>query len=126
LPQAVGPAEREALRRHLDQLLAGGEVGAPARADRNLIDKSRALVASVPLPQRIYDRLKSLDLGPNAPAFSIASAAGPSSTQVFARASGLPLTQGVAGLYSRVFLQQSLRGRSQDVLRQFTEESGWV
>lgn len=126
LPQSVGPAEREALRRHLDQLLAGGEVGAPARADRQLIDKSRTLVASVPLPQRVYDRLKSLDLGPGVPAFSIAAAAGSGAAQVFTRASGLPLTQGIAPLYSRSFLQQSLRARSQDVLRQFTDESGWV
>jgi len=126
LPQAVGPAGREALRRHLDQLLAGGEVGAPARADRELINKSRALVASVPLPQRIYDRLKSLDLGPSVPAFSVASAVGASAPQVFTRLSGQPLTQGITGLYSRAFLQQSLRGRSQDVLRQFTDESGWV
>ena len=126
LPQAVGPAQRDALRRHLDQLLAGGEVGAPARADRQLIDKSRTLVASVPLAQRIYDRLKSLDLGPNVQAFSIAAVAGPNATQVFTRASGQSLTQGISGLYTRAFLQQSLRGRSQDVLRQFTDESGWV
>src|SRR6185295_5589884 len=116
----------EGLRRHLDGLLAGGEVGAPARADRELIEKSRTLVASVPLSQRVYDRLKSLDPGPNVPAFSIAAAAGQSAQQVFTRASGQPLTQGVAGLYSRTFMQQALRPRSQDVLRQFTEESGWV
>jgi type VI secretion system protein ImpL len=126
LPQSVGPAEREALRQHLDELLAGGEVGAPSRADRELIEKSRALVASVPLSQRIYDRLKSLDLGPNAPGFSIASVAGASSAQVFTRASGAPLTQSIPALYSRSFMQQSLRPRSQDVLRQFTEESSWV
>jgi type VI secretion system protein ImpL len=78
------------------------------------------------LSQRVYDRLKSLDPGPNVPAFSIAAAAGQSAQQVFTRASGQPLTQGVAGLYSRTFMQQALRPRSQDVLRQFTEESGWV
>ena len=126
LPQNVGPVEREALRRHLDQLLAGGEVGAPARADRELIEKSRALVASVPLQQRIYDRLKSLDPGSGAPAFSIASAAGPNAAQFFIRPSGQSLAQGIAPLYSRAFLEQSLRARSQDVLRQFTGESGWV
>ena len=90
------------------------------------IEKSRTLVASVPLSQRVYDRLKSLDSGPNAPGFSIAAAAGPSAQQVFARASGQSLNQGIAGLYSRAFMQQALRPRSQDVLRQFTEESGWV
>jgi type VI secretion system protein ImpL len=126
LPRSVGAAEREGLRRHLDQLLAGGEVGAPARADRALIDKSRALVASVPLAQRIYDRLKSLDLGPGVPGFSIAAAAGPAASQVFTRASGQSLTQGIPSLYSRSFLQQSLRPRSQDVLRQFSDESAWV
>ncbi|HTT11600.1 MAG TPA: type VI secretion system membrane subunit TssM [Burkholderiaceae bacterium] len=126
LPQTVGPVEREALRRHLDRLLAGGEVGAPARADRALIDKSRALVASVPLQQRIYDRLKSLDPGSGAPAFSIAAAAGPNAAQFFTRTSGLSLAQGIPALYSRSFLEQSLRARSQDVLSQFTQESGWV
>ena len=126
LPQSVGPVERDALRRHLDQLLAGGEVGAPSRADRKLIDSSRALVAGVPLPQRVYDRLKSLDPGSDRAAFSIASAAGPNAGQAFVRASGQSLAQGVPALYSSAFLQQSLHSRSQDVLRQFSDESGWV
>jgi type VI secretion system protein ImpL len=126
LPQAVGPVQREALRRHLDQLLAGGEVGAPARADKQLIESARALVASVALPQRVYDRLKSLDPGADAGGLSIAAVAGANAGQVFTRASGLSLGQGVPTLYSRAFLQQSLRARSQDVLRQFAGENGWV
>ncbi len=126
LPRTVGPAERDGLRRHLDALLDGGEVGAPARADRELIEKSRALVASVPLARRIYDRLRSLDPGPAAAGFSIAAAAGSAAAQVFTRASGQPLTQGLPPLYSRAFLQQSLQPRSQDVLRQFSDESKWV
>jgi type VI secretion system protein ImpL len=126
LPQTVDAAEREALRRHLDHLLGSGEVGAPSLADQQVIDRARKLVAGVPLARRVYSRLRSLDLGPAAPAFTVASAGGPAAAQVFTRASGQPLTLGVPGLYSRAVLQDSFRTRSLDVLRQFADESGWV
>jgi len=124
LPHTVSAAERAALRKHLDQLLAGGEVGAPSQADRGLIDKARSIVAGVPLSQRVYNRLKQL--GASTPAFNAEAAAGPGAKKVFVRTSGRPLSDGVPGLYSRAVFQQSYRERSQEVLRQFAAEQNWV
>ncbi len=126
LPHSVTAAQREALRRHLDRLLASGEVGAPALADPELIAKARAVVAGVPLARRAYERLKMADLGASAAAFSAETVAGAAAQRVFVRASGEPLGAGIPALYSRDVVQQTLPARTQEVLRQFTSEHSWV
>ena len=126
LPASVSAADRDALRRHLDHLLAGGEVGAPSQAQPQIVADARQLVAGVPLAQRVYGRLKQLDLGAEVAPFTLDAAAGPMARSVFMRASGQPLGHGVPGLYSRAVFQQSFRQRTQDVLRQLAGEQGWV
>ncbi|HEV7912915.1 MAG TPA: type VI secretion system membrane subunit TssM, partial [Albitalea sp.] len=126
LPKSVGPGERDALRRHLDRLLDGGEVGAPSHADPTLVAAARSLVGSVPLAQRAYHRLKQLDLGAEALPFTVESAGGAAARRVFARASGQTLASGVPALYSRAVFRQSMRERTQEVLRQFVREESWV
>ena len=126
LPASVSAADRDALRRHLDRLLAGGEVGAPSQAQPQIVADARRLVAGVPLAQRVYGRLKQLDLGAEVAPFTLDAAAGPTARSVFTRASGEPLSHGVPGLYSRAVFQQSFRQRTQDVLRQLAGEQGWV
>jgi type VI secretion system protein ImpL len=123
LPPSVGGAQRAALRRHLDTLLAGGEVGAPSQADPQLVAKARGVVARVPLAERVYRRLQQATGGSD---FSIEAAAGPASSRVFTRASGRPLSQGVPALYTRAVPLQSLRERAAGVLRQFATEQTWV
>lgn len=125
LPPAVRPAQREALRRHLDRLLASGEVGAPAQADPQLVAAVRSLVASVPPAQRSYERLKQMDLGPDVAAFSLETAAGGSAQRVFLRADGQPLA-GVPALYTRAAWRRAVPERTQEVLRQFAAEASWV
>jgi type VI secretion system protein ImpL len=125
LPARTRADARQALYLHLDQLLASGEVGAPTQADRALISSTRAQVARVPLAQRAYKRLQQ-DLGAAASAFSVEAAVGASAAQLFARASGQPLAQGVPGLYSRALSQQAVRSHSADVLRQLAAEQSWV
>ena len=126
LPASVTAADRDALRQHLDRLLAGGEVGAPSQAQPQVIADARRLIAGVPLAQRVYGRLKQLDLGAEVTPFTIDTAAGPAARSVFTRASGQPLSQGVPGLYSRAVFQQTFRPRTQDVLRQLAGEQTWV
>ncbi len=126
LPTSMRPAERDALRQHLDRLLAGAEVGAPSQADPQLVAQVRGLVAGVPLAQRAYSRLKQIDPGAGATAFSIESAAGPSARRLFARASGERLDRGVPALYTRAVFKQSLQPRTVQVLRQLAGEQNWV
>ncbi len=61
LPDSVSAAERAALLRHLDQLLAGGEVGAPSHADAALVAATRTRVQGVTLAQRAATRLRQQD-----------------------------------------------------------------
>jgi len=124
LPAGTNAAQHEALRRHLDRLLDGGEVGAPSAADPQLIAQARALVASVAPAQRAFQRLKQMDVG--SPAFSIDAAGGAAAARVFVRASGRPLHQGIPALYTRAAFEQGLPGRIQEVLRQFAREQPWV
>jgi type VI secretion system protein ImpL len=121
LPSGTSAMQRAGLRRHLDRLLAGGEVGAPSAADPALVARTRALVRSVPLAQRAYERLKQVDPGAEAVAISLPADA----ERLFKRAGGQPVAAGVPALYSRAF-QQSLPGRTQEVLRQFAREQAWV
>lgn len=126
LPAGTTGEQLAALRRHLDRLLAGGEVGAPSSADPQLIARSRALVASVAPAQRVYQRVKQLDLAAGAAAFSAESAGGPAARRLFVRASGKPLADGIPALFSRAAFEQALPARTQEVLRQLAGEQGWV
>ncbi|HEX6708645.1 MAG TPA: type VI secretion system membrane subunit TssM [Albitalea sp.] len=126
LPKEVGAEPRDALRRHLDRLLDGGEVGAPSQADPQVVAGARALVASVPLAQRAWRRLKQLDLGPEAVPFSVEGAGGPLARRVFVRASGQPLASGIPALFTRAVWSKSVHERTDEVLAQFAREESWV
>jgi type VI secretion system protein ImpL len=126
LPASVSVADRDALRRHLDRLLAGGEVGAPSQLQPQIVANARELVGSTSLAQRAYSRLQQLDLGSEVAPFTVDTAAGATARRLFARASGQPLSHGVPGLYSRAVLRQSFRQRTQEVLRQLASEQSWV
>ena len=126
LPKSVDAVQRDALRRHLQRLLEGGEVGAPSQADPQLIASARDLVASVPLAQRAHHRLRQLDLGADAASFTLESAGGPLAARMFVHAGGKTQAAGVPPLYTRAVWSRSLRERTDDVLRQFSRESPWV
>ena len=125
-PPGVSAADRDALRAHLDRLLAGGEIGARTQADPRVVANARGLLATESLAQRAYARLKQLDLGADAPPFSVDSAAGPAGRRVFVRASGEALDRGVPGLYTRAVFVQTFRPRVLEVLRQLASEQSWV
>ncbi len=118
---------RKALREHLDRLLATGEVGAPSLADAQLVARTRALVAGVPLIDRVYSRLRQSALADAAAGFSIEGAGGASTARVLARASGAPLAEPApAWLGQAARRQGGLRPAVQTVLRQFEQEAPWV
>ena len=114
LPATVSAAEHAGLLRHLDQLLAGGEVGAPSRADAQLVAAARARVQGVPLAQRAATRLQQQDA--NAPRVAL-NAGG-----VLVRASGAAL----ADLPPLRSAAVPLRQRTQHVLTELANEQAWV
>ncbi|RYZ08066.1 MAG: type VI secretion system membrane subunit TssM, partial [Comamonadaceae bacterium] len=100
LDRGIAQEQRRALEDQLDLLIAQGPPRSPLRMDENLVRSVRAMLASYPLEQRIFSRLKRQRLGRDVPSFSVANAAGPSAPLVFERVSGKPLTEGVPGMFT--------------------------
>ncbi|VTU32063.1 type VI secretion protein IcmF [Variovorax sp. SRS16] len=100
LDRGVPEDQRKLLEDQLDVLIAQGPPRSPLKMDENLVRNVRAVLASYPLEQRVFSRLKRQRLGSDVPPFSIATAAGPSAPLVFERISGKPLTEGVPGMFT--------------------------
>jgi type VI secretion system protein ImpL len=113
LPDSTTAAERAALLRHLDELLGGGEVGAPSHADAALIAATRARVQGVTLAQRAATRLRQQD--GNAPRVALDTAG------VLVRASGGALTDLPPPRSAALS-----RAHTQQVLAALAQEQSWV
>ena len=118
--------QRARLTRHLDALLAQGQVASPLPQDAALVATVRAQLASVSLPQRVYDRLRNRPASRDYPDFSIVRAASANAELVFARASGKPLTQGVPGLFTYAGYHSGFQNEVDRVTRELADEQGWV
>lgn len=99
LPEAA-PEQRDSLLAHADALLDGAAAAAPPALDAALVGKVRATLAMMPLPQRVYNRLKRQVAQQRLPETSVNRAVGRDVSAVLARKSGEPLSRGVPGLYS--------------------------
>jgi type VI secretion system protein ImpL len=126
LPREVGNDERAALSAHLDALLARGAVHSNLPFDANLVSQLRNMLATNPLAQRIYGRLKQQGVGADFPDFTVARAGGPNASIVFVRTSGAPLTEGVPGLYSFDGYHQAFLKAIDQVAAQLASEEPWV
>ena len=102
LPPATTQNQRRALDRHLSAALRRIEQGgAPLPLDRDLVDRARRALASLPMADRIYRSLRSTAVLRRLAPFDPAAAAGPDAALVFHRPSGRPLNEGVPGLFTR-------------------------
>ena len=100
LDRGIAEDQRKLLEDQLDVLIAQGPPRSPLKMDENLVRSVRAVLASYPLEQRVFSRLKRQRLGKDIPAFSVATAAGPAGPLVFERISGKPLAEGVPGMFT--------------------------
>ena len=70
LPRQVTVDQRQALENHLNALFARGAVPPRLPPDEQLVQQvRRAQLATLPLPQRVYSRLKREGVGANIPEF---------------------------------------------------------
>ena len=97
LPDA-SPMQRDQLLAHAAALLDGG--AEPPVLDAALVAGVRSTLAMMPLPERVYNRVKRQVAQAKLPEFSVNRAVGRDVSAVLARKSGEPLTRGVTGLYS--------------------------
>ncbi len=86
---------REALLRHLDALLA--EPLPAVSLDGALVVQARAAFAGVSLAQRAYSRVRPSASAQRLPPWRPSDALGPAGADLFVRASGKPLSDGVPG-----------------------------
>ncbi|WP_332876503.1 type VI secretion system membrane subunit TssM [Massilia sp. S19_KUP03_FR1] len=99
LPDASAD-QRDRLDAHIAALLDGGSAADPAPLDAALVAQVRSLLALMPLPERVYSRLKRQVAQAKLPEFSVNRAVGRDVSAILARKSGEPLTRGIAGLYT--------------------------
>lgn len=127
LGREITVEQREALSRHLDALLARGAAVSPLPQDKALIEATRTRLASVPLAQRVYNRIRQRGLGAEFPEVTAAGAGGPNAQNVFVRVSGLPLaTRGVPGLYTYDGYHKGFQKVVDEVTKTLAEEQAWV
>lgn len=95
------PVQRDELAAHIGALLdTGGGAAEPPALDAALVASVRSTLALMPLPERVYNRLKRKVAAARLPETSVSRAAGRDVSALLARKSGEPLTRGVPGLYS--------------------------
>jgi type VI secretion system protein ImpL len=126
LARDLSAEQRAQLSEHLDALLALGAVVSPVPADAALVAATQAQLTRVPLPQRVYTRMRQRGLGAGFPEFTIARAAGANASLVFARSSGKPLTQGVPGLFSLAGYRDGFQAEVGKTSDELAGEQGWV
>ncbi len=126
LPRDVTSEQRAALESHLDALLQQGPSVSPLPEDKELLRNTRARLAAVSFPQRVYSRIKREGVPAELPEFTIAKAAGPSAALVFRRGNGAPLTRGVPALYTYDGYHKGFQRQVERSTKQLSDEEGWV
>ncbi len=114
---------RMALLRHLDALLA--EPLPQIQLDGELVRTARLRIATVPLAQRVYSRIRPSAAAQRLPEWRPSDALGPAGVPLFVRASGKPLTDGIAGFFTVDGFHKVLLPSLADAVKAVVSES-WV
>ncbi len=126
LGRDLSSEQRQALSRHLDALLEQGAVVSPLKQDQGLLEATRSRLAAVPLPQRVYNRLRQRGLSTQFPEVSVVAAGGATAQNVFVRQSGLPLTRGVPGLFTYEGYHKGFQNVVGEAAKTLAAEQTWV
>lgn len=93
--------QRASMAAHVAAMLdPASEADAPPQLDAALIAQTRLSLASMPVGDRAYQRMKRELMRSGLPDFDVATAAGRDAPVVLVRQSGQPLTRGIAGAYT--------------------------
>lgn len=124
--QQDGVVER--LSHHLDRLTEGRVMVSSSPLDAQLVSEVRQRLAQMSPAQRAYSRLKAylLNGGKLPPDFTVVRASGPEAPQVFSRRSGLPLTQGLSGLFTYDGYHGVFLGELPKITTLLASEERWV
>jgi type VI secretion system protein ImpL len=123
LPQAT-PTQLQQLSDHVSALLEADDEAEPVSLDSALIAKVRLALASMPLSQRIYNRVKRQVDQEHLPELSVNGAVGRDVSSLFTRVSGEPLSRGVSGVY-RIAGYRDLTDKTPQAVADMAKDS-WV
>jgi type VI secretion system protein ImpL len=115
------------LEGHLKAALEARPVQTLAPRNDALVNEARRGLASMPVADRVYARLKNeLSADASVPPFRVSEAAGPNAAQVLTRASGQPLTAGIEGLFTREGYLKLFRAKAEKLATELSKEESWV
>jgi type VI secretion system protein ImpL len=126
LEGSLGPEKVALLKNHLDALLSRGALEITQPMDKTLVASVREMLGAYPLEYRIFSRLRRAQIDGDLPPFTVAAAAGPQSPNVFERASGQPLTQGIPGMFTKDGYRKAFQTSVDKTAKQLAEEEAWV
>jgi type VI secretion system protein ImpL len=118
---------RASMIEHVEQLFSGERVvQSPLIRNDALVQQARAFLDGSNATQRLYDRAKA-DMQKEAPdEFTLLRAVGPQAGTVFTRASGAPLSRGVAGLFTFDGYRNLFDRRLPEFVRAARDDDAWV
>ena len=115
------------LEGHLKAALEARPVQTLAPRNDALVNEARRGLASMPVADRVYARLRNeLSADASVPPFRVSEAAGPNAAQVLTRASGQPLTAGIEGLFTRDGYLKLFRAKAEKLATELSKEESWV
>ena len=117
---------REALDRHLANLLGRKTVTSPFVEDDALVHDARQHLAKVSPDERIYKRIKAELATRNFPDFKLSENAGDKGPQVFTRASGETELRGVPGLFTFNGYRDGFSKEADKLALSIGGEEAWV
>ncbi|MFD1559804.1 type VI secretion system membrane subunit TssM [Paraburkholderia silviterrae] len=130
LPANTTQAERTQIDTHLSNLFASRSIAAAQFGqpiNQALVDAVRARVAQVALPERTYRVLRrELMRTMKAAPVTFADAGGPQAALVFVRASGKPLTDGIAPLFTYRGYWDTVDKRIGEITGSLARDDAWV
>jgi type VI secretion system protein ImpL len=126
LGTALTKEQRDELVAHTGVLLSRNGLQSGLRFDDKLVQEVQAALNRTPFPQRVFNRVKIAAGQDKLPEFRITNAGGDSAALVFTRPSGLPLSNGVPGLYSYNGYYKSFNKLLEDSIKKLADEEVWV
>ncbi|WP_445768362.1 type VI secretion system membrane subunit TssM [Rheinheimera sp.] len=114
---------RLSLQNHLQALLQSGIKGATYQQEQ--VAAARELLLTVPLAERAYQRIRTELMKSHIPDFRLVDVLGSDGVKVVQRKSGLPLQQGIAGLYTYKGFHGLFNVEKRRIIRSLMEDS-WV
>lgn len=115
------PDLRDDLMAHLDALLAEPPVALPLNGD--LVATVRASLINMPMAKRVYNGIINSPEARALPKWRVSDAAGPAADRVLVRSSGVPLSDGIPGIYTYAGFNDVFKAELGDVARRVQADS---